>query len=92
MDKAIIVWTEYIRYRLTLRGYNILTIEEILRYSPERYIDTVTNRMIVIGKHKKLLVMIPYEVKDDILTPITIHTTSRQQINSRIKSGRLDNE
>ena len=92
MDELIIVWTEYIKYRLTLRGYNITTVEKILRYSSERYRDTVTDRMIVIGRHEKFLVMIPYEVKENILTPVTIHTTSRQQINSRIKSGRFDNE
>ena len=36
--------------------------------------------------------MIPYELEGRTLTPVTIHVTSRQQINSRIKSGRFTNE
>jgi hypothetical protein len=80
------------KYRLKLRGYDLATIEHILRYTSERYVDTVTGRLVAIGRHVKLLVMIPYERKGGTLTPVTIHATSRQQINSRLKSGRLKNE
>ena len=92
MEEATIVWTEYMKYRLRLRGYDLATVEQILRYSSERYIDTVTGRLVAIGRHVNLLVMIPYERKERTLTPVTIHATSRQQINSRIKSGRFKNE
>jgi hypothetical protein len=78
-------------YRLGLRGYDLATVEHILRYSSERYVDTVTGRMVAIGRHEKLLLLIPYEQKGDTLAPVTIHTTSRQQINSRLRSGRLKN-
>ena len=92
MEEATIVWTEYMKSRLSLRGYDLATVEQILRYSSERYVDTVTARVVVIGRHEKLIVMIPYELKGRTLTPVTIHATSRQQINSRIKSGRFKNE
>lgn len=92
MEEATIVWTEYMKYRQNLRGYDLAAVEQILRYSSERYVDTVTGRVVAIGQHKKLLVMIPYELKGRTLTPVTIHATSRQQINSRIKSGRFKNE
>jgi hypothetical protein len=92
MEEATIVWTEYMKYRLKLRGYDIETVEYILRYSSERYVDTVTERLVAIGRHVKLLVMIPYELTGGILTPVMIHATSLQQINSRLKSGRLRNE
>ena len=92
MEEATIVWTEYMKYRLNLRGYDLATVEQILRYSSERYVDTVTGRVVVIGRHEKLIVMIPYELKGHTITPVTIHATSRQQINSRIKSGRFKNE
>ena len=92
MEEARIVWTEYMKYRQSLRGYDSATVERILRYSSERYMDTVTGRVVAIGRHEKLLVMIPYEQKGHIITPVTIHATSRQQINSRIKSGRFKNE
>jgi hypothetical protein len=92
MEEATIVWTEYMKYRLDLRGYDLATVEHILRYSSERYVDTVTGRLVAIGRHEKLLVMIPYDRKGGMLTPVTIHATNRQQINSRFRSGRLRNE
>ena len=92
MGETVVVWTKYMKYRLSLRGYDLATVEHILRYSSERYVDTVTGREVTIGRHEKLLVMIPYEREGDTLTPVTIHATSRQQINSRLKSGRLKNE
>ncbi len=92
MEEAKIAWTEYMMYRLRLRGYDFATVEQILRYSSEQYIDTATGREVAIGRHENLLVMIPYERDGDKMTPVTIHATSRQQITSRLKSGRLKNE
>ena len=92
MEEVTIVWTEYMKYRLKLRGYDLAIVEHILRYSSERYVDTATGRLVAVGRHVNLLVMIPYERKGRTLTPVTIHATSRQQINSRIKSERFKNE
>ena len=92
MEEAAIYRTEYMKFRLGLRGYDLATVEQILRYSSERYVDTVTGRVVATGRHEKLLVMIPFEPKGRTLTPVTIHATSRQQINSRIKSGRFKDE
>jgi hypothetical protein len=92
MEETTIVWTEYMKYRLKMRSYDFASVEHILRYSSEQYVDTVTGRPVAIGRHGKLLVMIPYERKGSKLTPVTIHATNRQQINSRLKSGRLRNE
>ncbi|WP_319524363.1 hypothetical protein [uncultured Desulfosarcina sp.] len=92
MEGATIVWTDYMKYRLKLRSYDFEMVEHILRYSSERYVDTATGRLVAIGGHGKLLVMIPYECEGSTLTPVTIHATNRQQINSRLKSGRLKNE
>ena len=92
MAETTIAWTEYMKYRLNLRGYDLAMVEQILRYSSERYVDTVTGRLVAVGRHENLLIMIPYELKQQTLTPVTIHATTRQQINSRIKSGRFTNE
>jgi hypothetical protein len=88
-----IVWTDYFRYRVKLRGFNLSGVEEILRYSTEKYYDTITDRLVVVGKDANILVMIPHESdEENTITPITIHATSRQQINYRVKSGRFQNE
>ncbi len=88
----MIIWTDYMNYRLQLRGFDYNEGEKVIKYTPERYFDTSTSRQIAVGYHKKLLVMIPYEQNGSDITPVTIHATSRHQINLRLKSGRYKNE
>ena len=82
------VWTDYIKYRAELRGFDLARIEDIVRYPGERYFDTETGRQIVIGRHDRILVLIPYEMDQDSVTPITIHAITHQQIRFRIRTGR----
>ena len=88
MDMRI-VWTEYMKYRLGLRGYDPVVIEEVLRYSSERYEDTMTDRMIAVGRHDNALVMVPYEIRGNEIIPVTVHAIDRKQIAARLRSGRL---
>jgi len=88
----MIVWTNYFKYRATLRGFDLVEVEKILSFSGERYFDTATGRNVVVGKHGRLLVMIPYEKIADNIMPVTIHATTRQQINFRLKNGRFNND
>ena len=76
------------KYKARLRGFDLVKIEAIVRYSTERYLDTETGRWVAIGHHDNQLVVIPYEVCQDSVTPITIHTTTRQQIRFRVTTGR----
>ena len=85
----MIIWTDYMRYRARLRGYDLAKIENIVRYSSERYLDSATGRHIVVGRHDSTLVMIAYEESEGVTTPITIHATTRQQVNSRLRTGRF---
>jgi hypothetical protein len=80
------------KYRAGFRKFELTKIEDIIRYSRERYFDTVTRRMIVVGKHDDRLAMIPYERKGNEIIPVTIHATTRQQINFRLKTGRFTYE
>ena len=85
----IIAWTDYLKYRAKLRKFDLGKIENIIRYSPERYSDMATGRRIAVGKHDDALVMIPYEADENSITPVTVHVTTRRQTNVRIKTGRL---
>ncbi len=87
-----IVWTEYLKYRASLRGFDLAQLEQILLHSSEKYFDTETRRWVVIGRHGKQLVMIPFDEDEVSITPITVHTVSRQQIQFRLRTGRLINE
>ncbi len=91
-DEFSIFWTDYLKYRVKTRGYRLEVIEGILKTSTERYFDTETYRRIAVGRHEDRIVMIPYEREGSKLTPVTIHAITRQQINFRIKTGRLTNE
>ncbi|MDD5216282.1 MAG: hypothetical protein PHQ03_12220 [Methylococcales bacterium] len=87
-DKQII-FTDYLKYRAQLRGFDLAIIENVVRYSKERYVDNETYRLIVVGQHNDKLVMIAYEQTDNDITPVTIHATTRQQIKFRLTTGRL---
>ena len=86
----MVIWTEYLRYRAALRGYDLAVIEQIVSFAEERYFDTATQRMVAVGRHGSRLVAIPYEESTEGLTPITIHATTRQQVNFRLRTGRFE--
>jgi len=88
----IVVWTEYMKYKAKLRGFDLAKIENIVKSSAERYSDTATGRRVAVGRHGNKLVIIPYEADDNSITPVTIHVTTRQQIDVRIRTGRFNHE
>lgn len=83
------LWTDYLRYRAQSRGFTLAVIEYIVRFSAERYFDILTRRNIVIGRHGNRLVLIPYEEDEGTVTPITVHGTTRQQVNLNVLTGRF---
>ncbi len=87
-----IVWTDYMRYRARLRGFDLEILEQIIRRSAEHYYDIETGRSVVIGRHHDELIMLPFDREDDTITPITVHVTTRQQVNFRLKMERLIHE
>jgi len=89
MTEKVFVITDYLKFRAELRGFDLLLIEQIIRYGPERYYDVETRRVIAVGDHGNKLVMIPYDETEIELIPVTIHATSRQQIKFRLTTGRL---
>jgi len=84
-----IIWSDYMKYRAKMRGFSLVEIEAILRFSSERYFDTASGRYIAIGKHHDKLIMIAYEIIEPAIIPITVHVTTRQQIKFRLKTGRF---
>ena len=84
-----VVWSDYMKFRAAQRGYDLTKIEEIVRYSDERYYDTVTHRVAVVGRHHNRLVVIPIEREGNSILPVTIHAVTRQQIRLRLRSGRF---
>jgi hypothetical protein len=54
-----IYFTEYMNYRVNQRKYDLIQINEILKYSSERYIDCETGRKIAVGNHHEKLVLKP---------------------------------
>jgi hypothetical protein len=85
----MVIWTDYFKHRAQLRGFDLATIEQIVEFSEERYFDTATQRRVVVGRHGGRLVMVPYEQEGEARTPVTIHSTTRQQITFRLRTGRF---
>ena len=73
-----IVWTEYMRSRAELRGFALARIEQIVRYSTERYLDRATGRLIAVGKQGAQLLLVPYETDEGLLKPVTAHVATRK--------------
>jgi hypothetical protein len=88
----MINWSDYLRYRVTIRGFDLEKLEHIVRHSSERYLDTETGRHVAVGRHGEQLVMIPYEAERESITPVTVHAITRQQIRFRLTTGRFTNE
>ncbi len=84
-----IKWTHYFKTRCIRRHFSIEKTEHIIRYSSERYYDADSFRQIAVGSVDDRLVLIPYEVSENIITPVTVHETDRKQINFRIRTGRF---
>lgn len=84
-----IEWTDYMRFRIQTRGYDLAGLEHILVHSTERYFDTATQRYVIVGRFRESLVLIPFEYHEDRIVPITVHATTRQQVNFRVRTGRL---
>ena len=89
MEATQIQWSEYMLYRMKERGYEVSKLEDIIRHSAERYTDTETRRTVIIGRHDELLVLIPIEAEGTTIIPVTVHATTRQQINFRLQTGRF---
>jgi hypothetical protein len=45
--------------------------------------------MVAVGRHDSRVVLIPYDQDSDVMTPVTIHSTTRQQIQFRLRTGRF---
>lgn len=84
-----VAWTDYMKYRAELRGFDLAKLEHILWHSTERYWDEATQRYVVVGRHDRTLVLVPYEMAGDVMTPVTVHATTRPQINLRLRNGRF---
>ena len=92
---SAVIWTEYLKYRAQLSGFDLELLEQIVRHSGERYRDTETGRIVAVGRHGRRLVLIAYEIyeiEESDATPVTVHAVSRQQIRFRVQTGRFVNE
>ena len=87
-----IVHSDYLKYRCKTRGFNLSIIDDIIKHSEERFFDTESGRNMMVGRHKKTLVIIPYDENESTICPITVHAISRQQIKFRLTTGRFVNE
>lgn len=53
-------------------------------------IDHVWNPLLV--RNQAVCYDLPYEATEDEITPVTVHSTTHQQVNFRLKTGRFVNE
>ena len=56
-----ILWIDYLEHKARARGCALALLEHMLRHATERYDDTQTRRLVVIGRHHRALVLIASE-------------------------------
>jgi hypothetical protein len=93
---AVDVQNSY-RSRLLHRRINIAP-DRIVRFEEDGIecvsdtFDTETGRTVIIGRHSELLVLIPIEAEGATIIPVTVHATTRQQINFGCKPAGFEYE
>jgi len=61
--------------------------------SASRYLDTDTGRRVAVGRHEtQRLILIPYEATEQVVRPVTVHATTRQQVTFRVRTARYVNK
>ncbi len=94
-DKQI-EYSEHLKFRLQARQIPEKLPERIYRESKQRYFDHDTGRYVavlsVLYHQQRCLMMIAFDEFEEDVTIITIHPIEKQQIQSRILSGRWTNE
>ena len=62
------------------RGCDLALLEHMLRQATARYDATQTQRLVVMGRHHRTLVLMASEEHTATMIPVTVHVTSRQPI------------
>ncbi|MBE9471105.1 MAG: hypothetical protein IMY75_03215 [Chloroflexi bacterium] len=85
-------YSDYLKFRLTVRGIPGNMPERIYRESQERYYDKATGRHIAVLSvayhRRRKRMMIAYDEFSDHVEIVTIHPIEKQQIQNRVLSGR----
>ena len=89
-------YSEHLKFRLQMRHIPEKLPERIYRQAKQRYFDHETGRHIAILSttyhNRRHLMMIAYDEFEDRVEIVTIHPVEKQQIRSRVNSGRWINE
>jgi hypothetical protein len=82
-------YIDYFLDRLKFRRIPKEVVEKVLQEATERYFDVETSRFIAVkevkyGRRIRRL-MVAYEEHGVEIVPVTAHTVTKRQVNSRIK-------
>jgi hypothetical protein len=91
-----IKYSEHLSFKLQVRHISEKLPERIYRQAKERYFDHHTQRHIAIlaaiYHNRRQFMMIAYDEFEDYVEIITIHPIEKDQIQSRVTSGRWSYE
>src|SRR5258708_36236884 len=78
LARSMIYWTDYLKYRAALRGFELEKLESMIGHSTERYFDTETERHMVVGRHNLQLVVVAYDIENGTMIAVTVHAITVQ--------------
>lgn len=92
MARVRVKYTDHLRVKMVIRGIPEGLPETVFREAESRFHDEVTDHFIAIKEAlyagKRRLIMVAYDIKDDVIEIITFHPIGRGQVEARVKSKR----
>jgi len=85
-------YTDHLRVKMVIREIPEGLPETVFREAESSFHDEVTGHSIAIKEAlyggKRRLIMVAYDIKNDVVEIITVHPIGRGQVETRVKSKR----
>ena len=85
-------YTSHLKVKMIVRGFPEELPEIVFREAESKFHDEVTGHYVALKEAsyagKRRLIMVAYDIKDDVVEIVTVHPVSSRQVEGRIKSGR----
>ena len=92
MAEMKVKYTSHLKVKMAVRGFPKDLPEIVFRGAESRFRDEITGHHVALKEAsyagKRRLIMVAYDIKDDVVEIISVHPIGGKQVEARINSGR----
>jgi len=92
LAKVKVKYTSHLKVKMVVRGVPKDLPEIVFREAESRFRDGTTGHYVALKEAsyagKRRLIMVAYDIKDDMIEIVTVHPMGGRQVEARINSGR----